>query len=122
MPTALYFIHGKLHGQSTFPCNFTPHSLAYFCPTCGEIWARIVIAEESYWSVEHVTCKKHRPQGVPDWGKIPGTLCASISSWRKDLSVMWWGRALEHLPPAILQREFELTLSHYERKYNGSED
>jgi hypothetical protein len=115
MPTALYFVQGKLLGQSEFLCRLPPHSLAYFCPTCGEVWARIVVTEASYWSVEHVACEKHLPRGVPDWGKIPGTLCPSISSWKKDLSILWWGRALEHLPPAVLQREFDLTLTHYER-------
>ncbi len=118
MPTALYFLHNKLVDQATFKCDFTPHSLAYFCPTCGEIWGRIMVDGGGYWSVEPASCEKHTPQGVPEWGKIPGAFCTSIDNRRQNLSVMWWGRALEHLPPTILQREFMLTLNHYERLYN----
>jgi len=124
MPLALYFLHGKLLGQSEFPCQFTPHSLAYFCPTCGEVWARVVVThggKPSYWSVEHVACEKHTPQGVPEWGAIPGTFCSARDSRRERLSIMWWGRALEHLPPAVLQREFDLTLRHFERNQNDNE-
>jgi hypothetical protein len=116
MPTALYFLHNKLLAQATFPCDFTPHSLAYFCPTCGEVWGRIMIDGGKYWSVEHVACEKHLPQGIPEWGNIPGAFCTNPNSSRNNLSIMWWGRALEHLPLPILQREFALILNHYEKE------
>ena len=121
MPTALYFAHGKLLGQSEFQCTILPHNLAYFCPTCGEVWGRIAITGGGYWSVEHVCCEKHTPKGVPEWSKLPGCFLTSSDSRRSMLSVMWWGRALEHLPTAVLQREFELTLAHYERIFNDNQ-
>lgn len=115
--TAVYFLQGRLLGQSQFAAPTPPHSLAYFCSTCGEIWARIgVLGERPYWSIEHVVCEKHTPRGVPEWRGIPGGLCPNMDSRRSFLSTMWWGRALEHLPPAVLERELTLTLSHYERK------
>lgn len=118
MHTALYFLQNKLIGQTTFQCEASPHSLAYFCPTCGEVWGRVVVDGGKYWSVQHVACEKHLPQGVPEWGKPPGCFCTDLDSRRRNLSVLWWGRAIEHLPPELLQRELLLTIQHYERLHS----
>jgi len=37
-----------------------PYSHAYFCPCCGEIWARIFIdVEPQHWMVSTMLCAKH---------------------------------------------------------------
>lgn len=37
-----------------------PHSLAYFCYTCGEIWARIVVMNEDQdWRINNAYCPRH---------------------------------------------------------------
>lgn len=119
MPTALYFVDNRLLGQSKFECDFRPHSIAYFCPLSGEIWGRIVILhegpEQPYWSIEYVAREEQNWRGVQEWVHTPGCFCTSANSSKKLLSKMSWGRAIEHLPPAVLQREFDLTLNFYER-------
>lgn len=122
--TALYFLRNQLLGRAEFPTTFRPHSLAYFCSECGEVWGRVVCTMPGatpYWSVEHVPCQGHAPGGVAGWGAIPGAFCDG-SPTKDMLSVMWWGRALEHLPPAVLQREFEITASYFERLHHGNQE
>lgn len=119
---AYYFINNKLLGEAEINSNFLPHSLAYCCPTCGEVWARITMQpHKQYWKFEPVPCEKHVVEGGLEYGRIPGCLLLERLNMKQNLSIMWWGRALEHLPPAVLQREFELTLSYYEKVYNDNE-
>lgn len=90
-------------------------SFAYFCTTCGEIWARAWSSTSAEWDVEVAPCTEHRPQGVADWGRIPGSLLhprtrsADLPRWAQSIS-------LEHLPPAVLRRELEVHLNYAERQ------
>jgi hypothetical protein len=119
---AMYFLGSKFLDQSEFVSEYQPHSLAYFCPTCGEVWGRILCNGQyaPHWSVEVVPCVRHTTQCVPSWGKVPGSFCSSHAegNTKARLSVMWWGRALEHLPSAVFCREFEIALQHFERNQN----
>lgn len=44
-----------VHGQYR-----PPPSIAYFCPTCGEVWARVVVAGQEFM-VWTMSCRKHQP-------------------------------------------------------------
>jgi len=116
---ATYFLHSKFSGQSIIESRFPPLSLAYFCPVCGDIWARVVV-EGAGWAVEHAPCEKHKPTGGDDWGRVPGSLLLSQLS-SKDLSTMWQGRAIENLPESLLARELSLHLKHFEESQNDND-
>lgn len=111
---ATYFFSPHLVDTAEFECDIIPHSLAYFCSTCGEIWGRIECrgeGERDMWSVEICPCLHHSPQGVPDWSRYAGTVTDSFPTTRM-LSKMWWGKAVEHLPPKVLRQEFDRLIQH----------
>lgn len=120
--TSIYFLNDRQVASSSFECNTTPHSLAYLCPRCGEIWARIICVSEEFpaphWAVSIVPCERHSPSCVADWGSIPGTLTDPFEL-SVNLSTLHWGRAIDKLPPDLLSREFHLLLNHYEKKLRG---
>ena len=106
--TAHYFLGTRLLGQSSFDSISAPYSTALFCRTCGEIWGRVSVPENS-WQVRSVPCEHHLPTGVPDWSAWPGSFLEH-SLWKDQTSTMFWGEVLEHLPPAVLEREVRLAL------------
>ena len=80
-------------------------SQTFFCPTCGQIWARVVI-NGAEWSCKEQPCQLH--PDLSGWDRIHGSMASSRSfemAWPGD-----WAITLEYLPRKILQREFELSL------------
>jgi hypothetical protein len=73
-------------------------SVAYFCPECGEVWARLPIlnskGELEIFEVSTVACEKHSDQ----WN-VPGSL---LSQGLESL--------LELMPYEAVKREFNLYL------------
>lgn len=65
-------------------------SLAYFCPHCGEVWARRWLSDAP-WSTINLGCPKH-----PYLSDTPGTLIPP------------WLHTLDGFPPGVLRREFNL--------------
>lgn len=101
-----FFLGSRLLATFQFESDATPHSLAYFCHTCGDVWGRIMVDGGHYWHVEHIPCCKHQRTGVPDWaGKVPGSFLLEDDSRKRMLSVLKWARAIEHLPVAVLDYE-----------------
>lgn len=123
---ASYFITGRYMGSSTFTAPFVPRSMAYFCATCGDIWARIHVEQgeqEPYWEVCHVPCDKHKVRGVIDWAAVPGSLLSSrVDNKKSNLAVQDWARAIEHLPPEVLRREFDVNLKWYDQQQLEKDD
>jgi hypothetical protein len=119
--TALYFLEQAQVASSSFECNTTPHSSAYFCPTCGKIWARIVCTSESFprpqWDVQTVPCEKHKASCVADWSRVPGSLTDPFEK-SANLSTLHWGSAIDKLPPVLLDREFSILLDYYEKEFS----
>ena len=118
MPKASHFTGNSILGSSEWadPLN-AARSLAYFCPECGDIWHRVAVTLDdgtpATWNIETVPCLRHSPTSALDWSRIPGTITdAFVTS--AQLSRMWWGKALENLPPAVLEREFDRLLTHCE--------
>jgi hypothetical protein len=112
---------GECLGESALQANFGRHT-AFFCATCGKIWARIHSDDPfSTWVVDQRPCEEHSPTGVYDWHTIPGSILSSGAV--KDLTIMPdWARTLEHLPDAILQRELQAHLNHYDKQNGDSNE
>lgn len=101
--TALFFVGQTELGTTAFDSaravlHYRRHGVAYFCPTCGEIWARTAFIDSrgavAPFAVEEALCAVHGD----------GTFCAE-----------WLEGILDLLPPAALHREFELELQRVEK-------
>ena len=107
-----YFLGNRLLASCQV-LNSPSHSQAYFCPSCGEIWARLVSEDShAHFDLYTVYCEHHTPQGVPGWGEVPGTLCQGS---RTTLSTMRWIAAIEELPLVVLEREFRIMYEHWKK-------
>ena len=69
--------------------------ICYFCPRCGDIWARVVFVQRSQQGLEYawerVSCEKH-PDAL---GTIAGSLLTGPLMF-----------LLDYFPRGLLQREF----------------
>ena len=78
-------------------------SLAYFCPECGEVWARVVMARKNGETQQFrpviMGCRRH----FEPWG-IPGSLLRGELQYN-----------LDELSVECLARELDVHLSYYER-------
>lgn len=115
---ALYFIGRQLVGEASIIAPSRPHGQAYFCHTCGEIWARIVVDQGDYFAINLCPCAKHRNTCVADWGATPGSLLRTIAG-RRDLSVMNWAYAIDLLPESVLRYEALNAIDQFERNENA---
>lgn len=113
--TAKYFIEDVFLGESEIETQLgLPHSFAYFCTTCGRIWARIETG--GLWFPECVPCVNHRPEAVFDWEKQPGSILAY--AWSKDYcGSMNWAAVMEFLPNKVLAREFQIHHNHHKETH-----
>lgn len=85
----LTFIKGELE---------RPISRAFFCPICGEVWARVVVEGASEFQSYTRTCARHDPR----WSiEIPGSIWIS---WDRDFQ--------DAFPSEALKREVRLHLDH----------
>ena len=123
---AAFFLRGKFLGVSEFAADFVPNSLAYCCPSCGEIWGRVDCAAElrtePYWQFVYAACEKHPVRGAAEVGYTPGCFTQKYAFSKTWLAVPQWGKAVEHLPEAVLRREFQLTLQEYDQNVGTGQD
>ena len=113
-----YLISDKYIASAELRESYAVDSIAYFCPTCGDVWGRIVAG--AYWQLLTVPCEQHVPACVASWYKIPGSILIPME--RKDAVGRWgWGAVLEVLPAAVLQRELLIHINHVERNYHESD-
>lgn len=79
----------------------TRYNTAYFCPMCGEIWARVAVEGQKQWISWSVQCDKHHS---PYWPIIYGSM------------YLMWDRSFnDSMPEPALWREFDLALAHFDR-------
>lgn len=59
---ALYFLRNKLLGEGVYfnwddatPCH---HSVAFLCPTCGDLWGRVQLPGRP-WHAATIPCAQH---------------------------------------------------------------
>jgi hypothetical protein len=101
----VYFIEGKYFGSAVRRTEerarrmkLPPESIAWFCTTCGEVWARMV-ADNAEFRVYSAPCPKH-----PRFRSIPAG-----SIW-----LPWDAQHNEALPPEVIRREFDIHLAHWD--------
>jgi hypothetical protein len=104
-----FFIDGQYYGSGEDKIRFVhaeaqePMPYAMFCPTCGEIWARMPVENsQREWRIIGGYCEKH--PGVSPY-VVHGSL---ILAWEPDL--------YDCMPPEMLKREFELHLRLWEKE------
>lgn len=115
MTYADYYLRQKHLGRMEIPPQrFPPQHIAFFCPSCGEVWGRIVISEGGYWALFNVPCREHRPAGVQDWGGVPGSFTQGRLEYRYT-STMFTPMCLDLVPQEVLKNEFEVYMQRAER-------
>lgn len=82
--------------------NDRPRSTAFFCPICGEIWARAVI-DGSLWQISYVDCSKCGKLGVVNF---PGSVWSPFDD---DFN--------KAIPPALFENELEIAIA-WHRRYH----
>lgn len=97
---------------AVIPSNASPpvgaENLAYFCSTCGELWAKYSADFGRPWHILHVPCEAHTPRCVLEWSATPGSLL-TWESYAPFAPAHWTaGVHLSILPPALVAREFKL--------------
>jgi hypothetical protein len=72
---------------------------AYVCEECGTPWAYKYFPNRALIKF-YGACPKHPSSR----GEVPGSL------------ILWWVDELDRLPPALVEREYQIHLTHYERE------
>jgi hypothetical protein len=76
-----------------------------FCPTCGEIWARMPVGGSSQpWRIIGGYCEQHPG---PSTYVVHGSL---MLNWEPELTAI--------LPDDVIRREFDLHMRLWEREQN----
>jgi hypothetical protein len=90
----LRFVHGEAQH---------PQPYAMFCPTCGEIWARMPVdGSNREWRIIGGYCEQH-----------PG---ASRYVVHGSLMLAWEPELTEILPDEVIRREFELHMRLWDKE------
>lgn len=105
MKLVTYLVEDQLlaqHPALPGACSF--HNI---CPICGKLWSSVIVEGASFIP-ERRPCKNH------EWCDfIPGSILTQLpSAWVGHTSQMI---TLEHIPRAVLQYEFRVHLTHYEK-------
>lgn len=100
--TARYFLGSQLLGSSGHVVKWddsqlTTASLALACPTCGEVWGR-VLDNFPGWQFVVRPCHKHPRTDADD------SAGSFIAPWRSTF---------QELPPEVLEYELQLRLDRY---------
>ena len=93
---ALYFLGNRLLGSSPELSRWDDlkvnhNNLAYFCPTCGDIWGRVADDRCAGWFPVNVPCAKHGNGSF----------------------IFVWRNSFEELPPEVLKYELDTRLSRF---------
>lgn len=100
-----FFIQGEFLGTSLVEgedrrgASRPPWSIAYFCPACGEVWARIHFEGQRFYTCTRL-CDKHASEMRIE---VPGSI------W-----VPFEPAIMRELPEAVLRRELQTHLKHEE--------
>ena len=79
-----FFVSNTCLGSVPFDPGMHPefgynrHSIAYFCPVCGQVWGRILMLnckkESTPWTVTFVECEQHGGGSFLDGHRAEGYL------------------------------------------------
>lgn len=84
-------------------------SVAYFCPVCGDIWARALV-ENTTWRIEATPCESHVFHAVSSYKRIPGSFLTSTLS-AENTTTGSRAQTLDVMPNSVLKREFLLSFT-----------
>ena len=116
-----FFINGQFRGHRTLESFwknrdggvYMTSNYALYCPTCGEVWARITIDKPgASWNFAARPCRQHPHSG---WGQLAGTLADPPH---------WVGSPLafsKDWPDGAVQWEFQSLLANYERSLTSEQ-
>lgn len=101
-----YFLGSRLLGSSPLKAFWQEAqpiaaSIAYICPTCGDLWARVA-QPTGEWMPLRAGCREH-PYLHPVGGSF-------IPPWRHTFT---------EFPQAVLEYEFDIHFNHYQRTQNA---
>lgn len=102
-----YFVRDSFIDECMLDSSLAPRSLAFFCRTCGDIWARTIVNNGDDWDVLTAPCEQHPGRIPADSDRTPG----SMLYWgltEANSAMMWWAGVIDFLPRAVLEREFLL--------------
>lgn len=104
--TTHYFLGTRLLASTPTPARWNDHDpiagpTMLVCPTCGEIWARVV-TDHGEWLPIRAGCPLH-PYLHPVGGSF-------IAPWRHTFN---------EFPQAVLEYEFDLHFNHYLRNQHA---
>lgn len=102
---ATYFIHNRPAGVAD-TADPLAESHAFFCTTCGDIWARIVVEGGRPTFVHQVACERHLPH-FPSESLYPGSLLATILPL-ESVAAHQRPRTLFFIPLEVLKWEFQV--------------
>jgi len=84
--------------------GFRRSGVAYYCPYCGDIWARLVFTDsggrQAPLNAETVSCERHADQ----WNQQGSLLSAGFES------------LIDFLPPDAVKREFDIYMNEAEKE------
>jgi hypothetical protein len=95
----MFYLPGEPPGEGFLPLKI---NLAYLCPQCGDLWARVVSPEGKYWNPVAWPCAKHDNS----WEIPNGVLCPGYAQTPE----------VSDLPHSLLRREFILWSDYHARK------
>ena len=108
---ASHYLGQALLGEARLTTQLgIPHSRAFFCATCGEIWYRIWV-EGGLWVVEHAPCENHVGKLPQDQERVPGSVLSTIPVGSPS-----YAAHIDFAPSEVLRREFEITLRYFEKE------
>jgi len=104
MPTQLWIINNRpVGGPSPISREFMrnqvvlPRQYAYFCPSCGDIWARRVVTPATPWFAWALHCNKPGcREKASKFMNPPGTV-----------SLLWDTEFMLNLPLPVLKHDIE---------------
>lgn len=85
-----------------------PYSYAWFCPDCGEVWAKAPVTDNhgtSKYTIEGGQCWMHPG---PSPYHVPGTMLVAWDDTFNELLLSC---------PDLVKREFDLHMKFYERSF-----
>ncbi len=117
MPQCHWFLDRTPIGAGTVPAS--AESQAFYCESCGDVWARLCVSGASRTLLVHRPCVRHNSASALTWNAIPGTL----ASWRSAADSPYWDTAhcLEYMPRSVLKREFDILVAHLDRSNHEQE-
>jgi len=93
--------------------SYRRSGVAYYCPWCGDIWARIVFTDsrgvQAPLDAERVSCIRHLDQ----WNVAGSLLMGPPSDPDYDSKL---GPLIHLLPPDAVKREFEIYMNEAEKE------